>query len=109
MLDALREFGLYGIPWWLWSAPAAVGGVGIFLAVSRFLSWRTAMSTTLAFVAMAAIGLASARGRQAGWKDRIKKENRDADRLIKRANDARARARKRHPDRLYDDDGFKRG
>lgn len=109
MFSAIGEFFNYGIPWWIWSMPAVAGGIGIFVTVSRFLGWRNAINATIAFAAVTIVALAHARGRQRGWKAHIKKENRDAESLVKRVNAARDRATRRgRTKRMYEDDGFKR-
>ena len=110
MFDALKEFVTYTVPWWTWSVPTVAAGVVAFVAVSRVVGWRNALIITLGYAVAVVTFLAQARGRQQGWKDRIKQENKDAEQTIARANAARDRSRKRNVghDRLYADDGFKR-
>lgn len=111
MLDALKEFVTYTVPWWTWSVPAGAAGLAIFVAVSRALGWRNALIITLGYAMAVITALAQSRGRQQGWKDRIKQENRNAEDLVSRANAARERTRRNNGtrERLYRDDGFKRG
>lgn len=108
MMSGLYEFFAFEIPWWLWSLPIVVGTAGVFLFTLRLLGVRNAVRATAGFLIVSAIGLVSARSRQRGWKARIRKENRDAENLIKRANKARTGVRRGSRERLYEDDGYKR-
>ena len=111
MLDALKELVTYTVPWWTWTVPSAAAGVVIFVTVSRSIGWRNAALVTLGYAMFIITALAQSRGRQEGWKDRIKQENRHAETLVSRANAARERTRRDNGtrERLYRDDGFKRG
>ena len=101
----------YEIPWWLWMAPLVGMAVAIFVAVFRMLGLKAALSAVVAFASAASFGIASLRGRQAGWKDREDADRRKAREIADRINSARNRARddrRNRPDELFDDDGFRR-
>lgn len=110
MIPEIADFFAYTVPWWAWAIPAAGGAVGVFLLLSRLVGLRNALLAVAIYVVGALIALSNSRGRQRGWQDRIKKDNRDADRLIEKLRGARDRARRdaADPDSLFADDGFKR-
>lgn len=108
MLDRLAETLSYGIPWWIWAAPTVAGAAGLFLAVSKVVGWRNAAVAVAGYLAVAVALLSRLRGRQEGWEARVKKDTRDAEKLVERIKKARRDAAARQPDRLRDDDGFKR-
>jgi hypothetical protein len=91
-----------------WIEFKIVLGVAIVVAVLWFFrgtSWGLGIAATVA----ALLG-ANLLARQ-GWEQKAKKDNRDAEKLIDRAVKARKKAEdaaKKSPDRLRDDDGFRR-
>lgn len=93
----------YSVPWWCW----AILGLIIVGAVQYFWGWQKALA---ALGAVAAIVLLQ-RARQQGWQDKVKADIKAADKLIVKATKARNDAAKdlaAHPDKLRDDDGFRR-
>ncbi|MEP9368080.1 hypothetical protein [Xanthobacter sp. VNH20] len=101
-MSTLAEWLVYQVPWWLL---ALLGLVGT-LAAGWFLGLRAALAAGLA----ALVFIAGRRGAQQGWTDREAKGERDAQRAIDAARDARAGAERRDRDagRLRDDDGWRR-
>ena len=110
MIEWMRELFVYDIPWWLWTAPMAATGLAVFLFVNRSFGFRNALMAAGTFLAAAVVAMSYKRGRQHGWDDRRAKESRDAEELVNRIKRARhtARTRNADPERLRDDDGFKR-
>jgi hypothetical protein len=91
-----------------WIEFKLVAGVALVVAVLWFFrgtSWGLGIAATIA----ALVG-ANLLARQ-GWEQKAKKDNRDAERAIDRAVKARKKAEevvRKDPDRLRDDDGFRR-
>lgn len=112
----------------LWIIPAAsavLGGVVTLLFGGDWsLAFIAAVTVGLAALALRIFGLKAAlgvlvvgallfarrSGEKAGASIQIQKDKANADRAVQRANEARADADRRNsdPDRLRDDDGFKR-
>lgn len=107
-MDSLLDWFDFGLPWWVWTAPAVAGVVAIFIAVSRVFGVRNAIVAAAVAAAYAVSELSRKRGRQEGWKERIDREKRDAEEIVRRAESARNRAGAADPERLRDDDGFRR-
>ncbi|OYY86516.1 MAG: hypothetical protein B7Y61_06355 [Rhizobiales bacterium 35-66-30] len=84
----------------------ALLGLGAALAAAWFLGLRAALAVGIAGL----IFIAGRRGAQQGWTDREAKGDRDAQRAIDVARDARADAEwgSRDAGRLRDDDGWRR-
>ena len=94
---------LYTVPWWVW----AVLGLIVVGAVQYFWGWQKALAALSAVAAVVLLG----RARQQGWEAKVKADLKAADKLIDRAVKARQKAEAeiaKHPDRLRDDDGFRR-
>lgn len=108
MLDRLAEFIGYQVPWYVWTAPTVAGAVALFIVTSRALGWRNAAAVVGGYLAAVAVVLSRLRGRQEGWEARVRKDTRDAEKLVERIKNARRDAATRDPERLRDDDGFKR-
>lgn len=91
-----------------WIEFKIVLGVAIVVAVLWFFrgtSWGLGIAATVA----ALLG-ANLLARQ-GWEQKAKKDNRDAEKAITRATKARKKAEdaaRKAPDKLRDDDGFRR-
>ena len=112
----------------LWIIPAASavlgGGVALLFGGDWSLAFIAAATVGLAVLALRMFGLKAAlgvlvvgallfarrSGEKAGASIQIQKDKANADRAVQRANEARADADRRNsdPDRLRDDDGFKR-
>lgn len=98
----------YSVPWWAWGIPALAGLVGAFFYLSRFFGVRNALGAVLIVGSGLALKLSRQRGKQAGWRDRIEREKEDARRVAQKADNARRDADALPPERLRDDDGYKR-
>jgi hypothetical protein len=91
-----------------WIEFKIVLGIAIVVAVLWFFrgtSWGLGIAAGVA----ALLG-ANMLARQ-GWEQKAKKDNRDAEKLIDRAVKSRKKAEeiaRKHPDKLRDDDGFRR-
>jgi len=112
----------------LWIIPAASAVLGGVVALLFGGDWSlaliAALTVGLAVLALRMFGLKAAlgvlvvgallfarrSGENAGASIQIQKDKANADRAVQRANEARADADRRNsdPDRLRDDDGFKR-
>lgn len=105
--DALTALG-YGVSWQFWLIPGAAVAVGGFFLVSRFFGVRNGVYAAILLGLISALKIVERRAQQRGWDDRIKKEKRDADAMVDRAERAGRTVLDADPDRLRDDDGFKR-
>lgn len=112
----------------LWIIPAASAGLGFLVALLFGGDWSLALIAAVtvgaAVLALRLFGLKAAlgvlvvgallfarrSGEKAGASIQIQKDKANADRAVQRANEARADADRRNsdPQRLRDDDGFKR-
>ena len=93
----------YSVPWWVW----ALLGLVVVGAIQYFVGWKKALAALGVLAAIVLLG----RARQQGWQDKVKADMKAADKLIAKANKARADAAKdlaAHPGKLRDDDGFRR-
>lgn len=90
------------VPFWV----LFLGGVALTLAAWRLLGIRGA-GAALAFIATV---LLWRDGRKDGRQSQITKERRDADQVVRQADAARvdAAVRDADPERLREDDGFRR-
>lgn len=94
---------LYSVPWWVW----LILGLIIVGAVQYFWGWQKALAALGVVAAVVLLG----KSRQQGWEDKVKADLKAADKLITRAVAARARAEAeaaRRPEKLREDDGFRR-
>lgn len=98
----------YDVPWWVWAFPLAGGAAAGFISLSRVMGWRNALVAVVTATAAATASLSRLRGRQEGWKARVKKDTRDAEKLVEKIKRARRDSAARDPERLRDDDGYKR-
>jgi len=91
------------IPWWVYAVVA-----GLFLIVTR--SWLGSWRNVIAVAGVALGAILSLRGFQKGWAAKVKKDIKDADKVIAKANKARADADAHNadPGKLHESDGFKR-
>jgi len=91
------------IPWWVY---AVVAGLLLIAARGWLGSWRNVLLAALA----AAGAILSLRGFQKGWAAKVKKDIKDADKVIAKASRARADADAHNsdPGKLHESDGFKR-
>jgi len=107
----LWNFLLYSVPWYAWLALAAVVAAALFLLAVRVFGWERVKPWVLpVFIAVGAGALLS-RSRQQGWKDKVAADIKAADKLIEKAKKARTaaeREQREHPEKLRDDDGFRR-
>ena len=106
-MRSLVEWITFGLPWWLWAFPAVLIAAAIFFAVSRVVGVRNAIAAASIVGSAMLLALSRHRGRQDGWAERIKQENDDAQQISERAEKARNRVNT-SPERLRDDDGFRR-
>ena len=105
------EFLSYSVPWWAWGIPSGLTLIGLFFIVTKYFGHRNAIYATAIYAFVALLALIDRRGRQKGWQAREEKGNKDAENIIKRVEAARHRTRtiiRDNPDRLRDDDGFRR-
>lgn len=94
---------MYSVPWPVW----AVLGLIVVGAVQYFWGWQKALAALGVVAAVVLLG----RSRQQGWEDKVKADLKAADKLIDRAVAARAKAEAemaKHPEKLREDDGFRR-
>jgi len=97
------------IAWVLQHVPLEVlfvlGGAALFV-VHRYFGLRATAGAAIAVFLI----LMNANARKQGWKAREEKGQKDADRAVEEANDARrdALVRDSNPDRLRESDGYKR-
>lgn len=96
------------IPWWVWGAPSIAVLIGLFVFVSRTFGLRNALVAVAIAGSGTLLKLTDMRGRQKGWDSRVKKEKQDAERVVGRAEKAKRDAAAVPPERLRDDDGFRR-
>lgn len=106
----LLDMALYGVPWWVWAIPVPAAALALFLFLSRSFGLRSAIYATGAFLMAFLTAHSFHKGRQRGWEDRVRKDERDAQELVNRIKRARdtANSRNADPERLREDDGFKR-
>ncbi len=102
LLNNLMTTIYYSIPWWAWLF------IGATLALLVYRIWG--LKAALAAATAALVATTYRKGQQTGWQDRQKKEQRDAERSITAANQARRDAARRdaEPGGLHKDDGWKR-
>lgn len=95
---------LFGGDWSL--ALIAAVTVGLAVVALRLFGPKAALGVLV----VGALLFARRSGEKAGASIQIQKDKANADRAVQRANEARADADRRNsdPDRLRDDDGFKR-
>lgn len=98
----------HSLPWWVWGAPSIALLAGLFIFVSRTFGIRNAIVAVAVIGSSMILKLTDHRGRQRGWDERIKQEKEDAQRVVDRAEKARRDAAAAPPERLRDDDGFRR-
>ena len=105
--DLISSLG-YSVPWQFWLIPGTGLAVGAFVLVSRTFGFRNGLYAAAVVAFAATIKIIESRAAQRGWEDRIKKEKRDGDRMVERAERAGRAVSDVDPERLRDDDGFKR-
>lgn len=98
----------YSVPWQVWSVPAIATVVGTFFVLSRFFGSKNAAYGAILVAIGFVLKLIDQRGRQNGYSARVNKEKMDVERVVERAKRARADAAAANPDKLHEDDGFKR-
>lgn len=96
------EWLTYNIPVEIW----VVGASAAVFFIWRYFGLRAALGAILGFL----VFIAQLRGRQQGWKERERKGNEDAQKAVRDARDARADSARINsdPERLRDNDGFRR-
>ena len=93
----------YSVHWVVWAILALI----IVGAVQYFWGWQKALAALGVLAAVVLLG----RARQQGWQDKVKADMKAADNLIAKANKPRVEAAKdlaAHPEKLREDDGFRR-
>lgn len=108
MLGWVWDFLIYSIPWWVWVWVVAPILIFAAIYVSRVIGWRNAIPVIGGAIVAFAAAFIGLKGRQQGARDQQQKEQRNADKTLDRAHDARRDARNADPSRLRDDDGFRR-
>lgn len=104
----LWHFIQFVIPWYLQVALIAVAVAAVFIALVQVFGWEKVRPFFMpAIAALAAVGLLS-RARQQGYKAREDEDERIADDMVQRAEEAREAVRREPPERLREDDGFRR-
>ena len=91
-----------------WVELKAVFGIGLAIAALWFFRGS---SIGIAIAATIAGWLGANYLARKGWEQKAKKDNRDAEKAIDRATSARKKAEdfsRKSPERLRDDDGFRR-
>lgn len=106
----IGDFLLYSIPWYVWLTLALVIAAVLFLLAVRAFGWERVKPWVLPVITVLGAGALLTRARQQGWQDKVKKDLEAADRLIEKAKTARAKqdARNQDPEKLHEDDGFRR-
>lgn len=95
----------------MWTLIAAVVAAALFLLAVRAFGWERVKKWILPVAIAIGAGALLQRAQQRGWQDKIKADMKAADRLIAQANKTRdkvAAEQHEHPERLRDDDGFRR-
>lgn len=102
MIDAIAHAILYSVPWPVW----AILGIIAAGIIYRLYGWKWALIILAAFGGSTALQKA----RQAGYKDREKREMQNANKAIDRANKARQKADEINadPNNVFKDDGYRR-
>lgn len=91
------------IPWEIWLAL----GLALVFVVHRYFGLKAAAATAVA----ALLFIIRTQGKQQGWNQREEKGQKDAQKFINDANAIRnesLRNSELHPDKLRDNDGFRR-
>ncbi len=101
---------VYAVDWRIWAALAVLVLIGGWFLAARFLGASAANQIIAAAGSMFAALLYARRARQRGWEDAHEQGKKDAEQAIERARSARADAARRDadPERLREDDGFRR-
>ena len=104
------DFLFYVVPWWAWLALALVVVAGLFLLAVRAFGWERVKSWVLPVLTVIGAGALLSRARQQGWQDKINRDLKAADQLIAKARKARdaENVRNQDPEKLREDDGFRR-
>lgn len=110
MLDWLWHLIVYSIPWWVWAVLAVSIAIWVFIMIRLAVGPKTALVIVGSGLAAAAVAILTQRAAKSGYEDRGREEQKNAETTLDRAHDARAdaAARDADPDRLRDDDGFRR-
>lgn len=110
ILNGIWGWIVYTVPWWVWAILVLAIAVWVFIMIRLAVGPKTALIIVGGGLAAAAVAILSQRSAKAGWDDRGKKEQANADKTLDRAHDARAdaAARDSDPGKLRQDDGFKR-
>lgn len=96
--------GAWVSPWvWFWFAMLLLG---VMLRFIRVFGWKGTLAMLVGVLAVAGLGVA----RRGGWEDREKEGAENVKRVVEEARKARERSRvdNADPDRLRDDDGYRR-
>lgn len=102
---------IYSLPWWVQAMIGAALAAPFLFLVARGLGLSRALKATLVTGGLLVAFALERRARQAGWTARMKREARDGDALVEKAGRARAASAASaadDPQRLRDDDGFRR-
>lgn len=106
MLDWL----LYQVPYWVWAGLALLLYAAALYAASAIFGWQRVRPFALPIIAVLGAFAMLHRSRQQGWEDKVKKDLAAADKLLDRAARTRAKAEAEaaKPERLRENDGFRR-
>lgn len=109
-MSAVASFFVYAVDWRIWAALAVLALIGGWFLAARFLGVKAANQIVAAAGSFFAALLYVRRARQRGWDDAHEQGKKDADAAIDRARSARLDAVRRDadPERLREDDGFRR-
>lgn len=109
MLDWLWGFLIYTVPWWVWATLVVMAAAWVFVMIRFTVGPKAALMIVGGGLAVAAVAILSQRSAKAGWDDRGKKDQADADKTLDRAHAARrdAAGRDADPGKLRQDDGFR--
>lgn len=108
----MADMLVYGLPWWMQALAGAALAAPVLILAARLFGIARAVEAALVAGGLLIAFALERRARQAGWTARMRKEKRDADALMDKAEQARAAADAAaadDPARLRDDDGFRRG
>lgn len=107
MLDWFWHLIIYTVPWQVWAVLAGFAALIVFIMIRFAVGFRGALVLVFSGLLVAAAAILHQRGQQQGWQDRQKAEQKDADKTLDKAHEARRDAAARDPSRLRDNDGFR--
>lgn len=107
----MLEWLLYQVPWWVWAIIAAVIYAAALFVAAMVFGWQRVRPFALPILIVLGAVAALGRARQQGWQDKVKKDLKATDRFIERATRTREKKEaemRDNPDKVIEDDGFRR-